>query len=190
MDEYLIDEKAVRAYLAATVQEGERGSTTYASAARQASRWLREPHIQAAIRAGQRDARQRSQATANKVLREIGWIAFADLVDLWDDGNQCYRTNPRHMPMETRRAIQSIKVRRETVRVRYNGRTRTETREQIIEFKLWSKTDALQKLCNHLGLKTALPPLEVLLSLLPPPVAEQLKAMLAEPSMNGNGVHR
>jgi hypothetical protein len=52
----------------------------------------------------------------------------------------------------------------------------------VIEYKFANKLDALGKLFDLLGLKTSIPPIEALLLLLPPTLAAQIRAELANPS--------
>lgn len=174
--EYLITLNAVQAYR--TAYPG----TTYGTAAVQAHRLLKKPNIRAEIQAARRAQQQRTEITADKVLREIARIGFADVVDLFDD---CDQLRPlRQVPIETRRAIAAVKVTRArtTRRVTRNGKTRTTTtvHESVVEYKFANKLDALGRLFDHLGLSTAISPIESLLLSLPPPLAAQLRlAMMA-----------
>jgi phage terminase small subunit len=177
VDEYLVDLNATRAYLAAHPR------TTYTAARVGGSRLVAKANIRAEIRAG-RDAQQRrTRVRADDVLREIARVAFSDVFYLVDDDDRLLPL--RRVPFETRRAVASVRVLRERTTTRSttrNGtRTRTVVSEQVIEYKLWNKIDALRQLCAHLGLDAGLPPLEVLLSLLPRDLSAELRAALAAP---------
>jgi hypothetical protein len=72
-------------------------------------------------------------------------------------------------------------VTRRTVSLERDGQQATETTWHG-KIALWDKLKALDTLCKHLGLISAeLPPLEVLLARLPPPVASILRHLLAAP---------
>lgn len=155
------------------------------------------PHVAAEIQAAVRAQNRRLRLTADNVLKEIQCIAHSDIYDLFDPQTNQLR-HPRNIPYMTRKAVASVRVSRERRTVTTSGNTRTTSVDTIIEYKFWPKNDALAKLANNLGLNTAIPPLEVLLSMLPPdmaqPVREHMMAMLspraaAIPSTNGNGKH-
>ncbi len=171
---YLISPCAVQAYRTAFP------GTRYASAAVQSHRLLKQPNIREEIAAARRAQSKRTQITADKVLREIARVAFSDVFDLLDENGEFL--HPRNIPFDTRQAIAAVKVSRErtTRRVTRNGETETTTTtvESVIEYKLFNKLEALGKLFNHLGLSTAITPLESLLANLPREIATQLRTAL------------
>lgn len=173
VEEYLIDRNATRAYLA--VNPGVR----YCSARSRASEFRARPNVAAEIRAGEEALRIRAGVRADTVLRELVCLAFSDVVHLVD--HQTGRLLPlRCIPREARKSVASIEVLRERTTVRrLAGRSVTTVTECLVRYKLWNKIDALDRLCNYLGLKTAIPSLEALLAALPPPAAAQLRAALA-----------
>jgi hypothetical protein len=116
-------------------------------------------------------------------------LATSDVGDILDftaaDGVP--RLKPvREIPAHARRAIASVKVRRvverEPVPDPETGRP-AGTRAvpvDVIEFKLWDKPGAQERLAKHLGLFRELPPLETLLALLPAELVEPLRRALAD----------
>lgn len=79
-------------------------------------------------------AEDRYQITQASVLAELASIGLCDAGDLVDDDSRLLPL--RQMPERVRRAVQSIEV----------------TREGSVKVRLWSKTDALDKLAKHLNL--------------------------------------
>lgn len=164
--EYLIDLNATRAYRAVWPD------TSYGSARTQSARLLAKVHIKAEVRAAQADRRRRTRVTADKVVRELGRIAFADLVDLFNDDGSL--RSIREVPLETRRAIQSIEVRRHQPATDSDRDPQT-----IVRIKMEPKSPALEKLCKYLGLIQEIPALETILAQIPEPLREQIREALA-----------
>jgi hypothetical protein len=88
---------------------------------------------------------------------------------------------PRQQPYEARSAVAWLKVKRRVTRVRTpdGGETVTEAVEEV-GVRLFDKVRALDMLMRHLGLYEPPPPLEVLLSLLPPDLARLVRRELAK----------
>jgi hypothetical protein len=112
---------------------------------------------------------ERSAAVPVDVLRELAAIAFADAGDLFQapdpaDPAALRLVHPRRLPLHVRKAIASIKVRREKIKTEKNGETATRTTVEVLEYRLWSKPDALEKIGRHLGIFQPLPPIGVLLA--------------------------
>ena len=163
VEEYLIHFKRARAYLAAHPH------CSRASAYVLGTRWLQKVRIRAEIDAVVKERRKHSEITASRVLRAAADIAFADIAD-------CYGTDAplpiRQIPIETRRALQSVKVHRRQVTTG-TGKKKKTVSEQSNHFRLTSKAQALILLFQHLGLHQELPPVELLLSVLPRQMAEE-----------------
>jgi hypothetical protein len=167
----------------------------YETAARMGHDWASRPHVAAEIAAGRQAQIDRFRLRADTVTTEVLRIAFSDLArTVGPDG----RLLPvPQMPLDVRSAISSIKVGRErvvdrsTTTTKGKGkttRTKTTVYERTIELRLWNKMEALDRLANMLGMKATLPPIEVLLDLLPVPVALQLRDLLVgEGPKNGTG---
>lgn len=168
--EYLIDENGVRSYMAAYP------NASYAAAAVQACVLLKRPNIKANIKAARDAYRKRCFLRADAVLREVARVAFADVGDLFDGQGNLLPI--RDIPLDTRKAIQSVKVTGGRLTGRpASGRRRSRTAE-IAEIKFWDKLAALEKLCRHLGLTTEITPVEALLASLPRELAAKLAPMI------------
>lgn len=141
--EYLIDMNAKEAAIRAGYSEK--------AARQQGCRLLAMPEVAEAVAAGQRRKQAKLEITADRVLRELALIAFADLGD-------CTQVNAAgdvqvlpldSMRPEARRAIGEL------------TQTVTESRvdgERVVEkvrttIKHHSKVQALQMLVKHLGLE-------------------------------------
>jgi hypothetical protein len=151
--EYAIDRNATRAYLRAFPR------VTYDTAKNAAHRLLTNDNIRREIEAATREHARRCGISARRTLRELAGIAFADFGDLFDADPHTGLPRPRDwsdVPPATRRAVQSVKVKKRRIRsTRYKeGReTVTEVEEvEEVEYKLHPKMDALKVLCEHQGL--------------------------------------
>lgn len=185
VEEFLVDRVAAAAYRRVFPEVSHHAAYVCGPEMR------RRPNVAREIRSALAAARVRSRVRADLVEEELARIAFSDIWDVFDPQTNTLR-NPRHIPIETRKAIASIKVSRERTSRSSNGNTRTTVRESVVEYKLWPKVEALGKLMRRLGLETDLPPLEVLLSALPRDLAEQVRAALSAPRVappSTNGVH-
>lgn len=153
-------------------------------AGRNGKRVLKRPHVRAELFARRMAARIRCQVRADSVLREYGRIAFSDLIDLYGPDGRLLPV--RQIPLDTRRAIKSIKLRREHVRtqetrVREGKKVVTVNvtiHEQEIDIQLHDKISGLERLARYLGIDGELPPLDMFLSSLPPAVAADLRRQL------------
>jgi phage terminase small subunit len=171
VDEYLIDLNATQAYRRAFP------GCTYWTAATEGCRFLKKPNIRREVQAAKKARAQRTGITADRVLKELARIAFSDVFDLFDaDGKVA---PARNIPLDSRRAISGVKVRKEKTATRTNGRTTVTESECEVEYKFWPKTEALKSLCNHLGLTTEITPLDALLAGLPPRLAEEIRQAIA-----------
>lgn len=178
VENYLVDGNATRAY-----RETLPG-VSYAAARTNASRMLALPHIRREIEAGRAMQVRRHRLRASDVMEEIIRIAYSDPVRLLSRTGEVLPL--RDVPEPLRRAVASVEVCREHVATTRNGQTRTTTTTRIIKYRFWNKMEALDRLANTLGMKTSIPPLEVLLRMLTPEVAEGVRAALLSPSQNGH----
>ena len=175
-----IDANATRAYRVA------HPDTTYGTCRTESSRLLANPNVAAEVKAARRAQSRRCRVKADAVLRELASVAFADIAELFDDAGMLLPT--RRIPIAVRRAIQSIRVRRErtttrTTTVRRGNATITTsvvTAVREIEYRFADKLDALNRLCDFLGLDTSIMPLDALLLSLPPDLAAQVRDALAD----------
>jgi hypothetical protein len=176
IDEYMIDYNGTRAYHVAYP------AAAYTTCRTEASKLLAKPNIKQEISARRAVRQKRTSDTAYALINEARLIAYADPVHLFEEDGVTPR-NMRAIPPETRRAIASVKVRRERVErrtIRANETTvELEVRHDIIEYKLNPKKVGLDKLWLHHGLNTELPPLDVILAALPPGLGEAVRAAIA-----------
>lgn len=141
--EYLVDLNATAAYRRA----GYACRTDNAAAA-SASALLRNPKVAAAVAEAQARHAAGAGVTAERVLKEVAALAFSDIGALLDfTGDEPRLKAPRDIPEEARRCISSVKVKR-----RVEGRGAAARTVQVLEFKLWDKGAALEKLGRRLGL--------------------------------------
>lgn len=132
VDEYIVDFNAA----AAAVRAGY--TTNHKQMA--AAQLLGKPHVQEAISAAIQLRSLRTGITADRVLREIARIAFSDLRDVMFWG-------PNGVVMRDSSEItsdQSAAIAEVSHTVSLSGGS--------VKVKMHSKTDALEKLCKHLGL--------------------------------------
>lgn len=152
--EYAADPNAVQAYFRAYGRTKADGKTrSYGVAAESARRLLQKPEIQAELEQAQAEYASRTRVSKGRVLREVSAVAFADPADAFDpdpNGGPLLARPLHKIPAATRRAIQSVKVKRR--RIAGNGSEVYEVEE--VEYKFASKLDALDKLCKRLGFYT------------------------------------
>lgn len=128
VDEYLIDLNASAAAIRSGYSKKTAGEIGFEN--------LKKPEIVAAIQKAFVDRSERTEITADKVLREIAALATVDMGDLakWDGRSVRLKASHRLAEM-VRRAVVEVSQTKEGVRV-----------------KLASKTTALDMLCKHLGM--------------------------------------
>lgn len=152
------DGNAVQAFFRAygrTTSAGKR--RTYKAAQVESSKLLSKPIVDAEIRAAQAEYAARVRVSKLKVIREVAGVAFADPADAFDpdpNGGPLVAKPLHEIPAATRRAIQSVKVKRR--RLAGSGKEVYEVEE--VEYKFASKMDALDKLCKKLGFYSDAPP--------------------------------
>lgn len=175
VQEYLIDLNATAAYKRAGYKANDNVARV------QSCRLLVRPNIKQAISAAQASLARQAEVKAANVLNEISHIAFSDIGDVLDfSGDELRLRSPRTITSAARRAIQSVKVRRAMER---QGEESVPV--EIIEYRLWPKLDALDKLGQHLGLWKELD-LERILADIPEPTNSQLRAALGLALPSGN----
>ena len=142
VDEYLIDLNATAAYKRAGYKSV--GNSAEVSAAR----LLRNVQVAAAVKAAQ-DARSRAtDVTAKQVLAEIALLAFSDIGQILDFSGTDVTLRPANeIPESARRALSSVKVKRQL-----EGSGDAAREVEVVEFRLWPKLEALEKMAKHLGL--------------------------------------
>jgi phage terminase small subunit len=172
IDEFLIDCNATAAYRRAYP------NSSYETARVAGSRLVAKANIRTELKAAMKARSERTRITAIRVLKELARIAFSDIFDLFGEDGQL--APARTIPLDSRRAIASVKVRKLKTITRTEGKSTVTETEQVVEYKFWSKLDALGKIANHLGLSTEIPPLDSLLMTLPGPLAEAVKTAIVD----------
>jgi len=194
--EYAVDRIAVQAYFRAFGRNTSKGKRrAYFAAAEQARRLLEKPEIQAELEAAATVHRRHCRTDANRINRELAAIAFADPDDLYEPDPQNHglpAPRPwRDIPPHARRAVQSVKIKRRRLVSKErdaDGKPVLEAWEvEELEYRLYPKTDALDKLCRRLGLYKDLPPLEMILAALPPELAGPVRAAIAASVLAASG---
>ena len=145
-EEYAARPNACQAYRRAF------GPVAYNTARTEGPRLLANPAIAAEVEAAREHYRTAVRVDAERVLREVAAVAFADPADLYepDPSNQGLPT-PRpwgDVPPAARKAVASVRVKRKKLKA--VGEAAWEIEE--LEYRTHSKLDALDKLCRHLGL--------------------------------------
>ncbi|WP_272970439.1 terminase small subunit [Comamonas terrigena] len=153
--EYLIDLNATQA----AIRAGYSAKTAYS----QGERLLRHVEVAKAIQAGQKARAVRTEITQDRVLQELGRIAFFDIRQLYrPDGTM---KDPAEMDADTAAALASIEVREELERgtgdeeadvVAPGGATRRKRGELVggytIKTRVFDKVATLQLAMRHLGM--------------------------------------
>lgn len=182
--EYLVDEVAVQAYLRASPKV-----KSYMAAAKASAVLGKNPKIQRAIEEEQKRRRERLRAEADQVVLELARIAFADVGQACDlTADEVRLLPPRKIPLDTRRAIVSLKTKRRIVPGRGKGKGKRGKASDVIEeaeYKFADKVGALRQLAQHLGLLKDPVPLESLLNLLPVELRESTRAAIARAVFGG-----
>lgn len=169
--EYLIDQNGTAAYRRAYPK------ASYNTARTEAARLLANPCIRDEVETAQRDLEEGCRVDAERVVRELGFIAFSDIRDLFQ-GNWRPRSW-EDIPPATRRAVAAMKVRVVRRRRIGCGDDAVEETVELIEVRMANKVRALDMLARQLGLYQELPPLEVVLARLPAELARQVRMALA-----------
>jgi phage terminase small subunit len=161
LERYLIDRNATRAYM-------DVYGVPYESALTAGPRLLGNVRIAKALQIARQERAERSASDADKVIRELERIASSDLTDIWEtlpaatEGGDPgpMRLKPiRDWPLEARRAIAGMKIKRYPERRTSEGMLIEEAHE-VMEIKFWNKNEALKLLGLHHGAKFNRAPLD------------------------------
>lgn len=133
VQEYLVDLNATQAAIRAGYKANTAAATGYEN--------LQKPQIAKKLAEAKAKRMARVELTADDVLRELRLLVMSDVRDFEVDarGELTLRAGA---PDEAWRAVSSVKHK---IRTDANGDT---TRE--IEFKLWDKNSALEKVAKHI----------------------------------------
>ncbi len=151
LEEYVgTDGNAVQAYFRAYGRKNRSGKRrSYFGANELARRMLQNVAIQAELAILQEEYAKATRVSKQRVIREVANLAFSNQNDIFERGENGMPTTRDwdDIPTSTKRAIQSIKIKRRTI-TRDDGAE--ETTEEI-DFKLHPKGAELDKLCKKLG---------------------------------------
>ena len=140
VDEYLVDLHGTKAAIRAGYSERSAGVHS--------ARLLADDRIQAAVAEKRKRLEIKSEITVQKVLKEYGLIAFADMADYlrFDEDGQVH-LDWSAMPAEATKAIAEV-VQEEFT----DGTGRSARPIRRTRFKLHNKTSALDSIAKHLGM--------------------------------------
>jgi phage terminase small subunit len=182
-EEYAADPNATQAYRRAYP------GASYATALTEGPSFLGKPRIQAEVEKIREAYRKTTRVNSNRTLRATAEIAFADLADLFepdpDNGGLPRPKKWSDVPPAMRRAIQTTKISRRRLKGKKGDSTQWEV--ESIEFRLFSKMDAIKTLCQNLGLTTDAPAVREALEELRRRDAERLAAGDAAGGEAGGG---
>jgi phage terminase small subunit len=128
VDEYLKNPSATQAYIAAVYSEKGAGPSAY--------QLLKVPHVAAEVARRQAVFQKKNELTAERIMQELGDIAFLDPGTTCDEQGKLLPINK--MPEATRRAIAGIKQNKNFTKLRMS-----------------SKSSALELAANIVGLTKA-----------------------------------
>lgn len=180
-DHYLTHLNQTKAY-----RDAGYAADSYDNARKDANNLFNRPHVRSWLDQKMAERRERLEVSAARILLELAVCAYASQGDYRINENTGRVEVMPGVPAELLRAVQTVEVTRTTTttRTRTGGTTTENTDVRYTgKVRLYDKLKAAELLCRHLGLVSAdLPPLEVLLNRLPPPVASILRQLLARPA--------
>lgn len=109
---------------------------------------LRDADVAAAIRQAQGERARRVNLTADRVLRELAYVALSN-VDNFELNHEGKIVPKDDISPAVMRSVKSIKYRTEFIRERGSE---TETTVQTAELTLWNKNEAIKMAMSHLGM--------------------------------------
>lgn len=118
------------------------------TAKQRATEMLRDPEIMGAIRQAQGARARRVKLTADRVLRELAYVALSN-VDNFELDRHGKIVPKDDVSPAVMRAVKSIKYRTEYTKDETSG---DQTTVQTAELTLWNKTEAIKMAMNHLGM--------------------------------------
>lgn len=135
--EYVIDLNATQAAIRAGYSEDTAGAIGWEN--------LKKPEIQSFISELQKGISDRNNNLAQRVIDELAKIGFSNIHEYIDDGNVI--TDLKQVSRDHAAAVSSIKKSVTTFGDEENGGVK-----EVVEFKLWDKVAALEKLGRHVGI--------------------------------------
>lgn len=136
-EEYVIDMNGTQAAIRAGYSEN--------SANEQAAQLLAKLSIQNKVKELRAEISQRTEITADNVVKELAKIGFMTIDEIYTDTNSL--KDIRSLSDKAKAAVAGVKVTEKTY-----GKDDNETTEKTTEIKLWDKGKALVELGKHLGI--------------------------------------
>lgn len=131
--EYIVDLNGAQAAIRAGYSER--------SAKEQAARMLTKANIKKFVKELKDERAKRTEITADMVVKELAKIGFANIQDYISGDNAI-----SDMSQIDAGKAAAVAVVKKSV-TRFDG-----GEKEVVEFKLWNKVDALEKLGRHLGI--------------------------------------
>ncbi len=158
IDEYIATGNATQSYRTVYGKD-----VPYGTAATQASKLLKTPHIQAEIRAAQADLRKRNRVKTQRVINQLAKIAFGNIAEVVDFSD---RDNPR------------LKDRKDIMADSWAAVQEVSRTQFGVKVKMKDSLAALDKLCRILGLYKEPDPIEILMARIPSDLREPVRAAM------------
>lgn len=136
-EEYIIDLNATKA----AIRAGYSKKTAYSIGQEN----LKKPEIQEFLTQLRKTVSDKNGDLAQKVINELVKVGFSNVQDYITDGNIIEDLS--QIDKTQAAAVSSIKKSVTTFGTEENGGTK-----EVVEFKLWDKISALEKLGRHLGI--------------------------------------
>jgi phage terminase small subunit len=136
VEEYLIDLNATQAAI--------RAGYSKKGASVQGATLLAIPKVRAAVEAALGDRTQRTEIKSDRVVAELALLAFSNIQNFAVDDTGRVILSSDDVPQAVWRCVSSMKTKITTDR---EGRTYRD-----VELRLWSKTEALKMIGQHLGM--------------------------------------
>ena len=147
VSEYIKDYNGTQAAIRAKYAVG--------SASWQGHKLLRKTKIIEAINAYEKDLDTRFINTKEKVLKEMSLLAHSDISDYLTENGEIRVTNLRDLPPQVTRAIKKVRIHTVTRRLARDsaaGLAGDEIVEKHIDFELYDKKGALDRMGQELGI--------------------------------------
>ena len=124
------------------------------SADQLANRLLKKVKVQAYLKRLRGNAARKAEISVVKTIKEYSKLAFSNIKNYMNiEDDEVYFKNFEDIPEEQLAAIESVKIMRKVIKGKeHRGGTKDDDVEiQQIQFKLHSKTTALDAIMKHLG---------------------------------------
>lgn len=147
----------IREYLQCSdaTEAARRAGYARKSAGSMACTLLKKPVVQDAIRKAQEKLQQRAEISQERVLRELGLLAFSDVTHYTTDAQGNLKLVPG-APEGAQRAVSSVKR-----KIRTYGEGEKAVTEVDVEIRLWNKPEPLKLAGRHVGVRGCMDRVEV-----------------------------